>query len=325
LVLNRALTPGDLLVFLTYLRRAFHPLQDFAKYTARLAKATAAGERVIEILEKRPEITDIPGAMEPPPFHGEVCFENVTFGYESHRNVLEEITFAASPGQSVALVGPSGIGKSTFVHMILRLYDPQGGCVRIDGTDIRRFKLDSLRMQVGVVLQDTILFAASVWDNIAMGAPGVCRDEIRQAAQLASALDFITTLPSGFDTVLGERGVTLSHGQRQRIAVARAAVRKARILILDEPTASLDEENEQAVIEALHRLSIGRTTFLITHNLPFASTCDLILYLENGRIAEQGSHNQLLHANGRYAALYALQSQRSTKMERKGEPNAVAL
>jgi ABC-type multidrug transport system, ATPase and permease components len=307
LVLNKVLTAGDLLVFLTYLKRAFNPLQDFAKYTGRLAKASAAGERIADLLEREPEVMDLPDAVEAPPFQGRVEFQDVVFGYDPSFPVLKGIDFQLEPGEHVAIVGPSGIGKSTLASLILRLYDPQEGSIKIDGSDIRAYKLESLRSQISVVLQDSILFAASLWENIAYGAMNVTEEEIAAASRLANAHDFITALPQGYDTVVGERGVTLSHGQRQRIAIARAAVRRAPILIFDEPTVGLDEENERTVIDALQKLAIGRTAFVITHHLSLASTADCILHLESGTILEQGSHQELLQLNGRYAALFQMQ------------------
>jgi ATP-binding cassette subfamily B protein len=211
-------------------------------------------------------------------------------------------------GGQVALVGPSGIGKSTLVSLLLRLYDPADGRVLIDGRDVRSYTLASLRSQVSVVLQDGLLFAASVRDNIAHAAPDVPPEAVEAAARLANAHDFIRRLPDGYDTVLGERGVTLSHGQRQRLAVARAAVRQSPILVLDEPTTGLDEESERAVVDALRRLAAGRTTFLVTHDLRLASRADLILYLEHGGVLERGTHEELLKAGGRYAHLYRLQA-----------------
>jgi ATP-binding cassette subfamily B protein len=221
---------------------------------------------------------------------------------------LNQIDFQVEPGQHVALVGPSGIGKSTLASLILRLYDPTHGRVRIDGRDIREFTLASLRAQIGVVLQDTLLFAATIRENIALGAEAPSLAEIESAARLANAHQFIAGLPQGYDTVVGERGVTLSGGQRQRIAIARAAIRKAPFLILDEPTTGLDEENERTVLEALKRLTQGRTTFWITHDLRTAALADLILYFEGGRILEQGPHEELILAQGRYSALYTTQA-----------------
>jgi ATP-binding cassette, subfamily B, bacterial len=222
--------------------------------------------------------------------------------------VLEGVEFEVPAGGQVALVGPSGIGKSTALSLLLRLYDPTAGRVLIDGQDARSFTLASLRAQVSVVLQDGLLFAASVRDNIAYASPGATAEEVEAAARLASADGFIRALPQGYDTVLGERGVTLSHGQRQRLAIARAAVRKAPLLVLDEPTTGLDEENERAVVEALGRLARGRTSFVVTHDLGLASRADLILYLDRGGVAERGTHDELMALDGRYAALYRLQA-----------------
>ncbi len=218
------------------------------------------------------------------------------------------MSFEAQPGQRVALVGPSGGGKSTLVSLLLRLYDPVEGNILIDGHDLREYKVESLRRQVSIVLQDSVLFAVSVRDNIAYGALGATDAEIEAAAKLANAHEFIMALPDGYDTLMGERGATLSGGQRQRIAIARAAVRHASIAILDEPTVGLDNENEQAVSEALERLTQGCTTFLITHNLQTAVSADQILYLEQGRILEQGTHAELMRLGQRYAALYQIQS-----------------
>lgn len=289
LVLSGRLTPGDLLVFLAYLKTAFRPVRDLAKYTGRLARASAAGERVLELLDRKPEVRDHPDARPAPTFRGDVRFEGVRFAYEPGRWVLKNVGLEVPAGQHVALVGPSGIGKSTILRLLLRLYDPVHGRVLIDGQDIRTFSLGSLRSQISVVLQDSLLFAASVWDNIGYGATNVGQEQIEAAARLANAHDFISALPQGYDSILGERGVTLSHGQRQRIAIARAAVRQSPILIFDEPTTGLDGENQAAVIEALEKLATGRTTFLITHDLRLANRADRILSLEGGRVREQGS------------------------------------
>ncbi len=308
LVMAGAVTPGDLLVFITYLKVAFKPMRQLAKYTGQIAKAIASGERIIDLLDTVPDIRDSKGAIEAPAFRGQVSFHRVSFGYKSDHNILNNLNFEAQPGQKVALVGPSGGGKSTLVSLLLRLYDPDRGQIRIDGHDLREYKLESLRRQITIVLQESILFGVSVRDNIAYGLLGASQKEIEAAARLANAHDFIMALPQGYDTILGERGATLSGGQRQRIAIARAAIRKAPIVILDEPTVGLDNANEQAVTEALDRLIQGCTTFLITHDLRGAVNADRICYLEQGTILESGTHKQLMCLGGHYATLYQLQT-----------------
>jgi ATP-binding cassette subfamily B protein len=307
-VVAGAMLPGDLIVFLFYLKRGFRPLQDFAKYTGRVAKAAAAGERVVELLEIEPEIADAADAKKAPLIAGQLQFDHVRFQYPCGACVFDDLHLTIEPGQFVAVVGASGAGKSTLLNLVLRMYDPTAGAVRIDGQDIRQWTLSSLRLQISIVLQDTILFAANVFDNIALGAPGVNAARIEAAARLAGAHRFISALPNSYQTMLGERGVNLSHGQRQRIAIARAAVRDAPLLLLDEPTTGLDQENEQIVRDALQRLASRRTTLLVTHDLRDVTTADVIVFLEAGRVLEMGTHEQLLSQGGRYSTLFLLQN-----------------
>jgi ATP-binding cassette, subfamily B, bacterial len=315
LVMSGTITPGDLLVFVTYMKNAVRPMRDMAKYTARLAKATAAGERVVDILERSPDVRDRPGAIAAPPIQGEVQFQDVSFGYDPARPVLQNINFSAKPGQRVALVGPSGAGKSSLAGLLLRLYDVTDGAVLVDGTDIRDYKLDTIRPQMSVVLQESVLFAVTARENIGYAAPSASDEDIEDAARLANAHEFISALPDGYETILGERGATLSGGERQRIAIARAALRDAPIVVLDEPTTGLDRQNAHAVNEALARLTSGRTTFVIAHELAAVQDADLILYLDSGQIVERGTHPELLAQAGRYATVYALQDAARSKRE----------
>ena len=304
LVLSGKLTPGDLVVFMSYLRTAFRPMRQLAKYLGQIAKALASGERIVELLETVPEIRDCEGAIDAPQFIGKVQFENVTFGYDPQHPVLHGVSFEVAAGERLALAGPSGSGKSTIVSLLLRLYDPTEGRILIDGHDIRDYRVDSLRSQLGVVMQESLLFAATLRENIAYGARQASEEEIIQAAQAANAHAFISGLPQGYNTMAGERGASLSGGQKQRIAIARAVVRGASILICDEPTTGLDQLNERAVSQALRRASQGRTTFLVTHDPRAASECDRILYVEGGVVVEQGSHIQLMTNFGSYARVY---------------------
>ena len=307
LVMLRIVTPGDLLVFITYLKVAFKPMRQLAKYTGQIAKAIASGERIINLLEIAPEVKDAPWAYSARPFRGVVEFRDVSFAYKQEENTLQDISLRALPGQKIALVGASGGGKSTLVSLLLRLYDTQQGQILIDGNDIKDYTLESLRSQISIVLQESILFAASIRDNIAYGCVDATEKEIIMAARLANAHDFIMKLPDGYDTVVGERGGTLSGGQRQRIAIARAAIRNAPIVILDEPTVGLDNRSERIVTEALDRLTQSSTTFLITHDLKTAQNSDHIYYLEGGEILESGTHQQLMQRGKYYATLYRLQ------------------
>jgi ATP-binding cassette, subfamily B, bacterial len=304
LAIQKTLTPGELLVFITYLRNAFDPLRKLSNQVGEVVKATASAERILDVLDYEPHVRDHPNAKPAQPFRGAIRFEGVSFGYETGREILRDISLDIVPGQQVAIVGPSGSGKSTLISLLLRLYDPTAGRILIDGKDIRDYTLDSLRQQISVVLQESVLFAVSVRENIAYGNLGASERAIERAAELANAHDFIQHLPDGYDTILGERGSTLSGGQRQRIAIARAAIRQAPIIILDEPTTGLDNASERAVTEALQRLTTGKTTFTISHNLQSVENADLILYLENGCVVEQGTHGELLDIGGRYARLY---------------------
>jgi len=324
LVLRGVLTPGDLIVFLAYLKNAFKPVRDFAKYSGRLAKATAAGERVVDLLEEVPDVRDAPSAEPAPAFVGSIRFEDVGFNYAGQAVVLDGIDLAIEPGQIVALVGSSGAGKSTIASLLMRLYDPTAGRVLIDGRDIREYTLESLRGQISVVLQDPLLFSVSVRENIALADPtAIATDEdIEAAARLANAHDFIMATAEGYDTVLAERGVSLSAGQRQRLTIARAALRRNRILILDEPTTGLDRENARLVIDALRRLSRDRSVLLVTHDLDFAAQADLIAVLDKGRIVESGTHAGLLGAERAYAALF--RARQTEKGATVADPYAIA-
>ncbi len=283
------MTPGDLLVFLTYLRRVFNPLQDFAKYAGRLAKASAAAERVLDLLHRHAGVVDLPDARPIDIVHGAVRFEHVDFGYDDAL-VLRDFEFAIEPGECVAIMGESGRGKSTLVHLLLRLYDPTKGAVRIDGHDLKEFTLASLRTQIATVMQDTILFSGTIRENIALGRPDAEFEEIEAAARLANAHEFVMGMPLGYDSVVGERGVTLSSGQRQRLSIARAALREAPILVLDEPLTGLDEENQREVGAALRRLARGRTTLLVTHDPHHAAQCDRTVVLGGLQGSEGALH-----------------------------------
>lgn len=290
-VLGARLTPGELLVFLSYLKSAYKPMQDVAKYTGRIAKALAAGERLVDLLEEVPEIADAPDALPAPHLTGRVRFEGVSFAYDPARPVLREVSFELRPGERVALVGPSGTGKSTLIGLLLRFFDPTAGRVLLDGRDLRSCTIGSVRAQVSVVLQDTLLFAATIRENIALGAAGATDEAIVVAAQLANAHDFILRFPHGYDTIVGERGATLSSGQRQRIAIARAALRRAPLVLLDEPTTGLDAESARLVTEALERVTAGATTLVITHDPLLAQRADRTLHLDAGRLrAPEDAH-----------------------------------
>jgi subfamily B ATP-binding cassette protein MsbA len=269
-------------------------------------------ERIREILETESAVRDLPHARKARGFKGRIEFEHVSFGYAPDQLVLEDLSFAIEPGRVAAFVGQTGGGKTTIVNLVARFYDPISGIVRIDGTDIRGFTIKSLRDQISFVLQDTLLFRAPVWQNIAYGRPEARRAEIVRAAELANADEFIKEMPDGYDTMVGERGVTLSGGQRQRIAIARAVIRNAPILILDEPTSGLDAKSEQAVMEALERLMKDKTSIVIAHHLGTILHADTIFVMKDHALVEQGTHDELLAAGGFYSELYGIQHDEGT-------------
>jgi ATP-binding cassette subfamily B protein len=297
----------SLLVFIVYLGKMYKPMQDLSKMTDAFSKASVGYERIREILETEREVADLPGARTAPALRGRIEFDRVDFHYEPGTPVLRDVSLRIEPGQTAALVGPTGAGKTTIVSLIPRFYDPVSGVVRIDGQDVRRFTQKSLRQQISFVLQETLLFHGPIWNNIAYGKPGASRAEIHRAAELANASEFIDRLPQGYDTLVGERGVTLSGGQRQRIAIARAVIRNSPILILDEPSTGLDAASEKLVFEALDRLMEGKTSIVIAHRLSTIQRADVIFVLEGGAIRERGSREDLLKAGGLYAELYELQ------------------
>src|SRR5581483_2610455 len=307
LVLTGGLTPGALIVFLLYLGSLYKPMRDLSKMTDTYSKAVVGFERIKEVLETERMVRDLPRARHAPRFHGKVEFSHVVFGYNKDNLILKDLSFTIQPGQVAAFVGPTGAGKSTIISLISRFYDPLSGQVKIDGWDVREFKQRSLRQQISFVLQETLLFRAPIWQNIAYGKPEATRDEIIQAAEMANAAEFIEKLPDGYDTMVGERGVTLSGGQRQRIAIARAVIRRAPILVLDEPTSNLDAASEELVFDALNKLMHGKTSIVIAHRLTTIKQADVIFVVDDGKIVQHGTHDELLRSGGLYRELYEIQ------------------
>ncbi len=297
-------TLGDLLVFSAYLLMLYQPLEQLT-YTAWALEGAAAGaQRCFEVLDSQDDVPEARDAEDFGPAKGRIEFRGVAFGYTEERGVLEDIDFTIEPGQTVAFVGGTGTGKSTLLSLVPRFYDPSAGVVSLDGRDLRRLKKKSLRSQIGMVLQDTLLFSTTIRENIAYGKPGATEAEIVEAARKAQALDFISKMPQGFDSPVGERGGHLSVGQRQRIGIARAFLKNAPILLLDEPTSALDPSTESAIMGTIFELMHGRTTLIVTHRLTTVHGLGRIVVLKDGRIAEDGTGPELVAKNGVYAALY---------------------
>jgi subfamily B ATP-binding cassette protein MsbA len=308
LAMEGHLTPGAMVVFVFYLGKMYKPMQEISKTMDAYSKAEVGYERIQEILKSDEEIHDIRGAKRAPRFKGQIDMEHVTFEYKEGEPVLEDVTLHADVGSMIALVGPTGSGKTTIVNLIARFYDPKEGVVRIDGIDVKQFTQKSLREQISFVLQDTVLFSGTIWDNIAYGRPDASVIEIVKAAEAANAMEFIEKLPQKFETTVGERGVTLSGGQRQRIAIARAIVRNTPILVLDEPTSGLDAQSEELVFEALDRLMEGKTSVVIAHRLSTIRRANCIYVVDGGHIVESGTHDELLQQeDGVYRKLHDIQ------------------
>jgi subfamily B ATP-binding cassette protein MsbA len=312
-VINGDTTAGSLVAFLAYAVNISNPIKRITRTTGNIQKALAAAQRVFGILDLKEEVKDLPEAKTLPSVLGTVSFEHVSFSYNEGDQIIHDLSFEVKPGQVVGLVGPSGAGKSTIASLLPRFYNCDEGVIRIDGTDIKQVTLDSLRAQVGIVPQETILFNGTVYDNILYGRLDATKEEIEAAAKAANAHDFIMELPQGYETMLGDRGVNISGGQRQRIAIARAILKNPRILILDEATSALDTESEHLVQEALNRLMVGRTSLVIAHRLSTIKNADRILVLEKGKLVEDGTHEELMNKNGLYAHLYQIQYRTNTE------------
>ncbi|WP_094603904.1 Putative multidrug export ATP-binding/permease protein [Sporomusa silvacetica DSM 10669] len=306
-VINGSLTAGSLIAFLIYAVNISNPIKRLSRVYGNIQRALAAAQRVFDVLDTVPEIQDLPGARELPRITGRVAFENVDFSYKPGEPALSSVSLVAEIGQMIAIVGPSGAGKTTIANLIPRFYDPTSGRITIDGYDIKTVTLNSLREQIGIVPQETVLFNGSVYENILYGDLAANKDQVIAAAQAANAHEFIMAMPERYDTQIGERGSKLSGGQRQRIAIARAILKDPRVLILDEATSALDTESEKLVQGALDKLMVGRTSFVIAHRLSTVQRADVILVIEKGQIIECGSHTELVAAGSLYSKLYQVQ------------------
>ena len=318
-VLAGRLTPGDLVAFIFYALTIARSISQMSRLYTTINTAVGASDRIFELLLEVPEIKDQPDARPLPPVDGQVCFDHVTFAYEDERYVLHDISFTADAGQAVAIVGPSGAGKTTLVNLIPRFFDPQSGQISIDNIDIKRVQKKSLREQIAIVPQDVHLFGTSIKENIRYGKLDATEQEVEAAARDANAWEFIKEMPKGLDAMIGEKGVKLSGGQRQRLAIARALLKNPRILLLDEATSSLDSESEAQVQEALERLMKDRTTFIIAHRLSTVQSADRILVLDEGKIVQDGPHSELIEEKGLYKHLYELQFRDSKADELEGQ------
>lgn len=306
-VINGNLTSGALIAFLIYVVNLANPVKRLSRVYGNIQRSLAAAERVFEILDTEPDIKDIPGAVDLPAVEGHVALQQVSFAYSSGQYALREVSLEVKPGQTVAIVGPSGAGKTTIANLLPRFYEVTEGSILVDGKDIRTVTMQSLRQQIGIVPQETVLFNGTVYDNILYGRLDASEAEVIAAAKAANAHSFIDKMPDKYHTHIGERGAKLSGGQRQRISIARAILKDPRILVLDEATSALDTESEKLVQQALDKLMIGRTSFVIAHRLSTVQRADMIVVLDKGRIVEQGTHSELLASGGLYSTLYQVQ------------------